>query len=1178
YASFTGAGYLEINRNSSLKTGTFTVSYWWRSSNLLGQGNFQGPSFSTEAGSTQDFQFTTIGSGGSGNLEVRDTAQLIKSDTELYPDGVWYNTVIQSAGGGTFDIWISAEDGSLTQVGDDVAASNGGLVLEDFIFGANRAKNAFGTFDLANVKIYDDATASAESLFAEGPMLVPPPPPPAPIAVYDFGNGDLVDDSSGNGYALAGPLGGAANIAANADGFSAHFDGSGGDGLASYFEADLNADDERFGGFTVSFWWRTDTLGQDTHDSLMSSKDTLSLNDWQLDHSGSDIRLYGDNGSITQPQDELSQGIWHHTAIVSDGANVFLYVTEGGAEAVHFSGSTTGAFNLQDLRIGANRAGNLTYDADMAYVRVYDEPLSPEQLNELLAELDINHAPVARDQAVATAMNTGINILLKAMDPDGDGLVYEIVDAPGNGTLSGGATNLTYTPDLDFVGNDSLTFVANDGALGSNTGTVSIAVGIPVIADFSADDRYVTTTGTPVLLSWVVSNATTVSISPSIGNVVPFTTNGVGQISVLLNEPTTYTLVVTNGAFSAQEQISLHIGPARPNLIIFLADDLGMTDTSVEFILDGNGNPVTYRFNDFYQTPNMETLATTGMRFTTAYAHTICSPSRASIMTGRTAARHAISNFIPASNADWPPNWREAGLDATDVTLPAILKQNGYRTIHCGKGHFSRSDFSILDLGFDMNIGGVSAGEPDSYTNWSESRVPNVPGSGTGTFLTQALAIEANKAIEDAVDDGKPFFLYMSFYAVHAVNSQTPRFPINPHATGDYRDAVSVEHQGFATMVEGMDMAVGSIRQKVIDLGLGEDSFVIFLGDNGTDSPAAGSNGLGSGIFSDFPVRGKKGFKWEGGTRVPFIASWITPNAENALQQATPVLSNSIQEDMVAIWDVPVTMLALAGIDNPAGFGEDGRDLAPYFAGTPGEHRPQEIVVHFPHNRGSNDGSASYFSWIRQGDKKLIYNFFTNTHELYDLASDPIEASNLAGTDPDGAMALTRRLAQMLDSQWGYGPLKPAAAVRDTENVIEIPNTPAVDLDADGLADTTEDANANGLLDDGETDPDEQDTDHDGTDDYTEVRLNLDPRNSDESFRAYITGPTAEGITLTWPSAPGVTFDIRSTTNLQEAVAMWPVVASNISPHTTSDRNGYDMPVTEESLFFKVVLREQDIQ
>ncbi|MDF7826984.1 hypothetical protein P4B35_23370, partial [Pontiellaceae bacterium B12227] len=267
YASFTGAGYLAINRADVLETGTFTVSYWWRSSNLFGQGNFQGPSFSTEAGNTQDFQFTTIGSGVSGNLEVRDTAQLIKSDTELYPDSVWYNMIIQSAGGGTFDIWISAEDGSLTQVGDDVAASNGGLVLEDFIFGANRAKNYFGTFDLANVKVYDDATVGAASLLAEGPMLVPPPPTPDPIAVYDFGDGDLLNDSSGNGYALTGPSGTTASVTTNDDEFSAHFDGLTG---SSYLMADLSADNSRLDAFTVSFWWKTDALDQDTSTSLMS--------------------------------------------------------------------------------------------------------------------------------------------------------------------------------------------------------------------------------------------------------------------------------------------------------------------------------------------------------------------------------------------------------------------------------------------------------------------------------------------------------------------------------------------------------------------------------------------------------------------------------------------------------------------------------------------------------------------------------------------------------------------------------------------------------------------------------------------------------------------------------------------------------------------------------------------
>ncbi|MDF7827025.1 hypothetical protein P4B35_23575, partial [Pontiellaceae bacterium B12227] len=454
YASFTGVGYLEINRNSSLKTGTFTVSYWWRSSNLLGQGNFQGPSFSTEAGSTQDFQFTTIGSGVSGNLEVRDTAQLIISDTELYPDGIWYNTIIQSAGGGTFDIWISPEGGSLTQVGDDVAASNGGLVLEDFIFGANRAKNTFGTLDLANVKIYDDATVGAASLFAEGPMLVPPPPPPDPIAVYDFGDGDLLDDSTGNGNALTGPFGSTASVTTNADGFSAYFDGLNG---SSYLMADLSADNSRLDAFTVSFWWKTDALDQNTSASLMSCVDNQGLNDWQLNDAGSDIALTGDNGAITQAQAGLAEYTWYHTALVSTGNMVSLYMTPLGSANVELVGTlTNAAFNLQDLRIGANRAGNLTYDSDIGLVKVYDAALGGDVLDALLQEVD--SLPIIFDFTIQTSglilgYDGGVPVSLK------NAMGTELLTGPSDGfyLLEPGNTK-RYFSEVTHVGGLEYTF------------------------------------------------------------------------------------------------------------------------------------------------------------------------------------------------------------------------------------------------------------------------------------------------------------------------------------------------------------------------------------------------------------------------------------------------------------------------------------------------------------------------------------------------------------------------------------------------------------------------------------------------------------------------------------------------------------------------------------------------
>jgi arylsulfatase A-like enzyme len=761
--------------------------------------------------------------------------------------------------------------------------------------------------------------------------------------------------------------------------------------------------------------------------------------------------------------------------VVDSSAAVWNHIVNGGS-----SGSSFGPLALtgaNGMASGALLRGNLGYAATNA-----------------ISQDDKDAAMMAAWYGFSGAESLTVSHLPKTISEQYYVIVYG--DANGSRRMSYtiGSETQTIHDRGDFTGSfeqgqeyvlfsglsgDSFTLTGNSSGARSAVSGIQIVAGLPpaTITHFDADDEYVTS-GTEVEFSWNVANYDSLTLSPGHIDVSALSTDGVGSIMLPVDATTEYTLTATKGPIVKTAAITVGVGAPRPNLIIFLVDDLGIHDSSVSFILDGKGNPVTYKFNDFYQTPNLETLARTGMRFTSAYAHTICSPSRASIMTGRTGARHAITNFIPARDPiHWPTNWRADGLDATDVTLAETLRRHGYRTIHCGKGHFSSagSGMDIYDLGFDINIGGVAAGEPDSYTDWSEARVPNVPGSGTGIFLTQALALEANQAIEAAANDGQPFFLYMSFYAVHAVNTQRPRFPINPHASGDYSAALNEEHQGFATMVEGMDMAVGSIRQKVIDLGLGDDTFVIFLGDNGSDSPAAGANGLSGGIFGDFPIRGRKGFKWEGGARIPFIASWVTNDASNAFQQATPILANSIEDDLIAIWDVPVTMLATAGIAKPSGFGEDGHDLSAYFAGAVGAHRPQEIAIHFPHNRGGNGENASYFSWIRKGDMKLIYHYYNNDHQLYDLSADPTESINRASSDPECTMELTRRLAQLLDREWGFGPLKPTNAVRVSDKVIEIPHTApfaAVDLDADGVADIHEDRNLNGLVDGTEMDPD----------------------------------------------------------------------------------------------------------
>ncbi|MES2705901.1 MAG: sulfatase-like hydrolase/transferase [Verrucomicrobiota bacterium] len=528
--------------------------------------------------------------------------------------------------------------------------------------------------------------------------------------------------------------------------------------------------------------------------------------------------------------------------------------------------------------------------------------------------------------------------------------------------------------------------------------------------------------------------------------------------------------------------------PVRPNIVVFLVDDMGVHDTSVPFTLDEKGQPVKRRFNTFYRTPNLEALAAGGMRFTSACAQSVCSPTRCGLLTGRNSIRHGITDWLGADTGGSPVNWRRTGMTAGEPTLPKLLQTAGYRTLHVGKAHFSTGPVTPEQLGFDLSIGGNHWGHPKKGYLGAPGYggLPGLEAYDGSMYLTKALTIEADKALEKTVAEGRPFFLNMAFYAVHSP------FTPDPDATGDYRDAVNEKHRAFATMIEGMDTAVGQIRKKLVDLGVAENTLIVFLGDNGSDSPALPVDGLPPGVFSDFPMRGKKGSKWEGGIRVPLIITWAASNPENPLQKALPIPANSLQRDIVASWDIPVTLRCLAGIPATAGFGEDGHNLAPYLAGVPGPHRPQEIVIHYPHVHRSN-----WFSLIRQGNMKLIYNFGTGTRQLYDLAADPTESRDLAASRPDTVTGMTRALARRLNDGWGAaGPLLPTAATPAPKgNVVSLPVNPAVDLDHDGLPDSTEDADLNGLRTPSETDPDDPNTDNDKTDDGEEVRLGTDPLN-----------------------------------------------------------------------------------
>ena len=259
----------------------------------------------------------------------------------------------------------------------------------------------------------------------------------------------------------------------------------------------------------------------------------------------------------------------------------------------------------------------------------------------------------------------------------------------------------------------------------------------------------------------------------------------------------------------------------KPNIILFLVDDMGLMDTSVPMLVNKDGKPQKHHLNEFYRTPNMERLARQGIRFSQFYAQSVCSPTRVSLMTGQNSARHRVTQWInPEFKNQGPADWNWKGLTSKDVTLPVLLKKNGYHTIFSGKAHFAPTKYEGADptnLGFDVNIAGCAFGAPgsylgeDGYGNLDPKRKRRaIPGlekyHNTDVFLSEAITREAISAIDQSLQKEAPFFLYMSHYAAHSPFQTDPRFGDNYKDSGKSRPANS-----FATLIEGMDKSLGDL-------------------------------------------------------------------------------------------------------------------------------------------------------------------------------------------------------------------------------------------------------------------------------------------------------------------------------------------------------------------------------
>jgi len=477
---------------------------------------------------------------------------------------------------------------------------------------------------------------------------------------------------------------------------------------------------------------------------------------------------------------------------------------------------------------------------------------------------------------------------------------------------------------------------------------------------------------------------------------------------------------------------SLASGAAgAPNILFFFIDDMGWQETSVPF----HTKPT--KLNREYRTPNMERLAADGLLFTNAYACSVCSPSRVSLMTGQNAARHRVTCWTLRKSKSPergnktlnPSNWNLNGLQPVGAniprsveatTLPGLLRDAGYRTIHAGKAHFGAADTPGADprnLGFDVNIAGHAAGGPGSYhgdKNFSAAwrkgdRIWDVPGlekyHGEKINLTEAITREAIAELERAVADKKPFYLYMSHYTVHAPWEADRRF-----IDGARERSLKGQQATLASMLESMDKSLGDLLDTLDRLGVADNTIVVFMSDNGAPKQCP----------QNLPLRGHKISAYEGGARVPMIVHW-----PGATKPATRT------DSQILIEDIFPTFLGMAGVQVPNDPSIDGHSFIPVLK-NPASAKPRPpIIWHYP-----NLYDQPPYSSIRHGDWKLIYWHATRKLELFNLKSDIGESTNLADKNPEQLRTLATALSDHLRKTNAVMPIDKA-----TNKPVPLPDT-----------------------------------------------------------------------------------------------------------------------------------------
>lgn len=458
-----------------------------------------------------------------------------------------------------------------------------------------------------------------------------------------------------------------------------------------------------------------------------------------------------------------------------------------------------------------------------------------------------------------------------------------------------------------------------------------------------------------------------------------------------------------------------------PNVIFIMVDDYGWAD-------------VGYNGSKFYETPNIDRLASEGMNFTNGYAAaSISSPSRVSLMTGKYPARTGITDWIPGYQYGQTPQQlgkrykmiapeMPLNMSLEEVTIAEAFKEHGYATYHVGKWHCAEDSIYYPQYqGFDVNVGGWLKGSPNGIRRsqggkgayYSPYRNPYLTDGPDGEYLTDRLGEESVKLIK-STDKNQPFFLYLAFYAVHTPIEAKPEHveyfkrkavkmgidTIAPftqdlewykkaeHKAGHWKERTIQSDAEYAALIYSMDENVGKVLKALKENGLEENTIVCLLSDNGGLSTAEGSPTCNA------PLRAGKGWLYEGGIREPFL-----------IKYPKLVRAGSVCNTPVVAVDFYPTLLDMAGLPLKPEQHVDGKSLFPLLKGETYNRGP--IFFHYPHYGGKGDTPAGA---VRMGDYKLI-EFYEDGHiELYNLKNDISETRDLSKTEKDKALEMQKML------------------------------------------------------------------------------------------------------------------------------------------------------------------------